>query len=383
MEAEASTGKAPVYTHGKYWGGSVLPYWVFLVVTALPFTGFIGLDHLLFRSPSTALLKMIVNFLTLGLWYFYDIVQAFSDRDFVKEYGFSKPAFGPAGLAMDYFSGVQGSDALPKSKSGVGSILFYLGFIVLSFLPFGFSNFLAGDSTGGMIKFLLTLTPQVFIVLFIPYFLVTGYYEIYEAVFKPTKLYEEGVFHPWPITWLAEPRGLAPNLMQPAALAEKEDELNNAPGVFDLLLKPALDFGKKFLPIQEIVDTKCAVEPQVRQATDAAMKAGKGIQMLTETIPAVAAQVTGTMATFTDPAKLKAAAAAAPGAAAVAALNKVQGGGGGVSKVDTLFVAGALLLATSGLAVAILRNFNYSKQNSSNELPRKEGYDAPPDPRRI
>ena len=390
MEAVDSPIKAPVYTHGKYWGGTVLPYWVFLVLTALPFTGFFGLDHLLFRSPSTALLKMIVNIFTLGLWYFYDIIQAFSDKEFVKEYGLSKPAFGPAGLAMDYFAGVQGADSLPKSPSGVGSILAYIAFLFLSFLPFGFSNFVAGDSTGGVIKFLLTLTPNLLILLFIPYFIVTGYYEIYEGVFTPNTLFEQGTYHPWPISWFGGKRGVAPNLMQPSALAGKEDEIKNAPGIFAKIFKPLAGwitgFFSKVLPIQEIVDTKCAIEPPVRQAADAAMKAGKAAKALADTVPAVASKISGTLATFTDPEKLKAAALAAPSAAAVSALQKVQGGGAamsGIGSLDAFLVGGALLLATSGLAVAILRNFNYSKQISSNELSRKERHDAPPDPRRV
>ena len=91
-------------THGQYWGGHVLPYWVFLVVTALPMTGFFGLDHLLFKSPSTALFKCITNIFTLGLWYFYDIIQAFSDKHYVKHFGLSVPFSGPKGLAFNSFS---------------------------------------------------------------------------------------------------------------------------------------------------------------------------------------------------------------------------------------------------------------------------------------
>ena len=47
------------FTHGEFWGGTVLPYWVFLLLTVFPLTGFLGIDHLAFKSPSTAVLKFI------------------------------------------------------------------------------------------------------------------------------------------------------------------------------------------------------------------------------------------------------------------------------------------------------------------------------------
>ena len=66
--------KYPTYTSGKFWGGTVVPFWVFMLFTAFPLTGLLGLDHLLFRSPSTALLQGITNIFTLGIWYIYDMV---------------------------------------------------------------------------------------------------------------------------------------------------------------------------------------------------------------------------------------------------------------------------------------------------------------------
>ena len=47
------------YTQKAYWGGPWYPYWSLLLVSV--FGGFIGLDHLYLRSPTTGICKFIVN----------------------------------------------------------------------------------------------------------------------------------------------------------------------------------------------------------------------------------------------------------------------------------------------------------------------------------
>jgi hypothetical protein len=170
-KASENSKKGPFhYTTGDYWEGSAVPYWVYMILTILP-TGFFGLDHLLLHSPQTAIQKTVVNFLTLGFWYFYDIIQVFSDRTYIDKYGLSRPFVGPTGLGYKYLSGVvppekQESPDLPPVESGQFSSLFFALYLALIFVPFGIPNFLVGDTSGGVIKFIFTI---LFFGLFIPF----------------------------------------------------------------------------------------------------------------------------------------------------------------------------------------------------------------------
>ena len=78
-------------TQGSYWGGGQIPYWLYMVFVILPFTGLLGLDHLLLRSPQTFILKLLTMIPLFGFWYFYDIGQAFGERELVEKYGLGVP----------------------------------------------------------------------------------------------------------------------------------------------------------------------------------------------------------------------------------------------------------------------------------------------------
>lgn len=66
--------------------------------------GFLGLHHLFFRSPHTWLLFLIVNTLTLGYWWIFDLIQLSNaggvDLDL---YGLESP-WGPLGIAQGMFT---------------------------------------------------------------------------------------------------------------------------------------------------------------------------------------------------------------------------------------------------------------------------------------
>ena len=342
--------KYPVYTSGKFWGGTVMPFWVLMLFTAFPLTGFFGIDHLLFRSPSTAFQKAFTNIFTLGLWYFYDMVQVFGDKQFVKEYGLSKPVSGPAGLGLDYFRGILGRDTLAASKSSVLSIVFFLMYIFLVLSPFGISNFVAGDVEGGIGKFLLSFGPWG--LFWIPFLFVAGFFEIFRNITETEKIFTEGAIRPTPLSFILEPTGYSPNIMNPETIAkivaEREKEANKPWfSFYDTLVKPVLSFFGIVDP-KEILDTaKCTVVPPVAQTVTAATTAAQGVAKVAGTVPAIATEATAKLSAFTDPAKLKEAALAA---------GKVQTGGGtGNDMMDYLFVGGLGFLIVGGLFAAFLR----------------------------
>jgi hypothetical protein len=350
METPPESLKYPQYTSGKFWGGTVLPFWVLMLFTALPFTGFFGIDHLLFRSPTTALMKGVTNVFTFGLWYVYDMVQVFSDKQFIKEYGLSKPFTGAAGLGLDYFRGIQGNDVLPPSKSSLTSLLLFVLYLFTIFLPFGVSNFVAGDVDGGIGKFLLSF--GIWGLFWVPFLFIAGFFELYRNLTDPQTMFTEGAVRPPPLTFLMGSTGYSPNLMNPDSIAKaKENAKMDWYGTF---VKPVLSFFGITDP-KEVLDTaKCVVVPPIEKTVDAATTAASGLTALAATVPQVAAEATQKLQTFTDPEQLKAAAAAAA---------KVQTGGGS-SSFDTLFVAGVGLLIVGGLFAAFLRK-TLTKENGT------------------
>ncbi len=333
----------PVYTSGKFWGGTVLPFWVLMVVTALPFTGFFGIDHLLFRSPSTAILKFLTNVFTLGFWYMYDIVQVFTDKSFIKEYGLSKPGSGPAGMGLDYFRGItKDKDTLAPSKSGALSIVFFILYLFTSLVPFGVSNFIAGDTEGGIAKFLLSF--GLWGIFWIPFLFVAGFFEVFRNITEPEKIFTEGAIRPTPLNFLLNPNGYSPNLMNPETIEKEKGKAGFS--LYSSFIQPVLSFFG-FPDPKEILDTtKCQVVPPIEATVTAAKTAANGLTKVAGTVPQIAAEATEKLSAFTDPEKLKAAAA------------KVQAGGallGDSSLGDTLFVGGLGFLIVGGLLAAFLR----------------------------
>jgi hypothetical protein len=354
----------PTYTSGKFWGGTVLPFWVMMLFTAFPLTGFFGIDHLLFRSPSTALSKFLVNIFTLGMWYVYDMLQVFGDKNFVKEYGFSKPAVGPAGLALDYFRGITGSDTLGQSKSGIISILLFIGYLSTLLIPFGISNFVAGDIKGGVAKFLFSF--GVWGIIWIPFFFVTGIFENFYAITDTEKVFTKGAVRPPPITLFMEGNGYSPNLMNPETLEREKAKAEKEGGLYETFVQPVLKFFGIADPKEIIDTTKCQVVPPIEKTVTAASTAAGGIMALAGTVPAIAQEATEKLAVFTDPAKLKEAAAAAA---------KVQTGGGlQTSTYDVLIMGGLLFLIFGGLFAAGLRKTlaqNRDERERKDDTPSK------------
>lgn len=347
-----------------------MPFWLLMIFTALPFTGFFGIDHLLFRSPSTAFAKCVTNIFTLGLWYVYDIVQVFTDKKFVKEYGFSKPISGPAGLALDYFSGVVGKDTLAPSKSGFLSIVFFLLYLFSSLIPFGVSNFVAGDTEGGIAKFLLSF--GLWGIIWIPFLFIAGFFEIYRNLFDTEKIFTEGALRPTPINFLLKSTGYSPNIMNPQTIDKEKDKAGFS--FYSSFVSPLLSFLGITDP-KEVFDTaKCQVVPPIQKTVNAATKATGGLMAIAGTIPEIASEATQKLAAFTDPEKLKEAALAA-------GQTRIQMGGyvgshSTSTSMDYLFVGGLGFLILGGFFAAFLRK-TLKKKDEHNERDKNDNPSQP------
>jgi hypothetical protein len=259
------------HTTGATWGGSQLSPTVLKVIAVLG--GFIGLDHLLLRSPKTAILKFLVNCISLGFWYFYDIVQVFSDTDFIRTYGYSIPGIGPVGLG----AGILDQDApVGKAPATSPSPFLFLAYSLLISIPFGVSHFIAGDYYGGAAKFFLSYIFFTFLLGWI-----WAGYSTFNVIFNTKELLEKGTDRMFPATLFMDSHGPAPNIMIPKTKPDEEEETSS---IFDFIFG-SLGFIKPLeKPVLEtIVSTGTTLTDVAQTAKDAAINIKK-----TDTAPAVA-----------------------------------------------------------------------------------------------
>jgi len=87
-----------------------IPVWLYRVLAIFPVTGMAGLDHYAVGSTQTAFAKGLVNLITFGSWYFYDILQSL-DAEKIAQGGLKFPF---------YEGGNIGAGRLAVSMTGLG-----------------------------------------------------------------------------------------------------------------------------------------------------------------------------------------------------------------------------------------------------------------------
>lgn len=172
-------------TQGSYWGGAQIPYWIYLILVILPFTGF-GIDHLVLRSPLTSILKFLSIIPLFGFWYFYDIAQACGERELIEKYGIGVPFYGPVGIGQGIFSQ---SDRIKEGPTNIPRpwLFVFYALTTLIFIAFPINKFVIGDYVGGITQFLMYIS-----IIFIPVAIAQGIYDIYNLLFDTKGLFENG-----------------------------------------------------------------------------------------------------------------------------------------------------------------------------------------------
>jgi hypothetical protein len=189
-------------THGSYWYGAQLPYWIYIALTVIPFTGFFGIDHLALRSPLTALLKGVLNIPLLGYWYFYDIAQAIGERDRLEKYGIGVPFFGPTGIGAGIFSGNKKIPEAPKQVPRPWTYMIYVLTTCL-FIALPINKLVVGDYWGALAQVIMYLC---FFTIITPILAVAwGLYDIYRVGFDTKGLFDKGPARFLPASWIISP----------------------------------------------------------------------------------------------------------------------------------------------------------------------------------
>jgi hypothetical protein len=129
--------------------GLKIPLWLLRVLSVFPLSGFVGADHFVVGSNLTGGAKAILNILTLGSWYFYDLIYVLSSDDVVTQ-GFNLPFF----ESMPIAKGMVTEKALAGMEKTVTTISRVL-FVVIMFTVAFFSWKGSSNMTGGWHSLLL------------------------------------------------------------------------------------------------------------------------------------------------------------------------------------------------------------------------------------
>lgn len=96
--------------------------------------GLFGLDHFAVGSVETGFAKILMNPLTLGAWWMFDILQAFDSEKIGKGFseGLDIPYYGSAGIGKNMISVVSGIVAPNPNAMFYMNILFLVISVVIS-----------------------------------------------------------------------------------------------------------------------------------------------------------------------------------------------------------------------------------------------------------
>lgn len=145
-QTSSGNGKTGPNSDPSYGPGHTnLSYGVLWALTLIG--GYFALDHLYLRSPLSFIAKLLVNVAFFGIWYIYDILQITFNKDVVKLFGLSIPAYGPAGIG----AGVLGADKPDKNHTTF--FVYALGLIFGGL--FGLDSFITGHKKTGFIRIIL------------------------------------------------------------------------------------------------------------------------------------------------------------------------------------------------------------------------------------
>jgi hypothetical protein len=125
-----------------------IPVWVYRLLAAFPPTGMVGMDHFAIGSKETGMAKALINMLTLGSWYFFDVIQSF-DSEKIAEEGLAIPFYGDAGIGRGKFGeGLLGGND-PSTKFWLNILFIFAGFTIAAVAGIFMSK---PDPTGSIAK---------------------------------------------------------------------------------------------------------------------------------------------------------------------------------------------------------------------------------------
>ncbi len=373
---------------------------VFKTLALIPLTGLLGIDYLALRSPFTAFLKLVVNLLFFGVWYFYDVVQVVTDPEFVAKYGLSRP-WGLSGDGFRMFNNTltvggvatKHSNEFPKPSPYYGGplgLFNYIAYVAMTpYLGFtGLNSALAGDWGGFGYK----LATCLFLA---PYYMISSILDY----FNSGKIEKEGVPRPWPVQGLMNIMIFDNSSTYPAVniiskeLGDKQAKEHQAKvdayrGKQDTETPPTTlwkTFYGYMTSIPRFINATATVSEATSKATTAT---GKGAEQTAKLLELQAKQKELELSQLQ---KAVASGKTIPTPPPTPPPTPVTQAGGALIRTDaenqwdTILLIGLGLFIFGGFAVTLVRKMTLPKRKDENEHPRKtyDGDDTPPNPGRV
>ncbi len=101
------------------WGNPDRNYYVFVAISVL--LGFIGFDHFYLRSFGTGTQKLLVNCITLGFWYLWDLIQIFKEGQKIRKDGLNSPLDWIQGIGRGVFTPLPSDKQEAEQKQDGGA----------------------------------------------------------------------------------------------------------------------------------------------------------------------------------------------------------------------------------------------------------------------
>lgn len=248
------------------WKHADRSYFTFVILSVL--FGFFGLDHFYLRSFNTGFAKLLSNFTMFGFWYFYDLLQIFTDKCNIQTNGLNSPMDWVRGIGRGAFDFEQ-KDTHDSKRS-----FFVYGILVLLLGMFGLDKFYVGAYGQGLVKLIFN---------FIPFLFLFGwfwtFYDRYVFLFKPNSIMKEGVDAPLPFSWFFSEPMKVNNLFEVLPVdKEKKDEGWFCWFSLSGLFAPLIEFFKMIIsviPWQPLYEA--LVVPVIRPPVQSAIATGSKV----------------------------------------------------------------------------------------------------------
>ena len=392
MSPESDKGVGAGETHHMsdidYWKHPDRSYYVFICLSFL--LGFFGLDHFYLRSFGTGMQKFGFNMISLGLWYFWDVLQIIYEGEKVKTKGLSSPFDWTRGIGRGVFAKPLAKGEKPDVTYGAKKDIIVYALLSIFTGLIGMNKFYMGNVWQGVAQIATTFNILTFF-----FGLAWALYDAVYIVFFTESVLKDGITVPPPYSFFFDttpvkdlfiPTEIKPEGEKGKNGEEKKEEAKTGflGGLLPPVPLPDMDtfrFLYRELAVPLLKPSVGVTIDKVQQGVQLTEKAVNVGQEVVSTVPKVASAVTQQIATVTNPDKMieqiKAAAAAkaqerlgaagdAMAAKTTAASDAVTGAlpagvgkvlqtGGGISEVSSgPIIAGTLTAITLAGAVKVI-----------------------------
>jgi TM2 domain-containing membrane protein YozV len=228
-------------------------YFIFVVLSVL--LGFVGADHFYLRSFGTGAKKLVMNFLTLGLWYWWDLIQIFKDGKKVRREGLNSPFDWIRGIGRGVFS----DESLESAKFAPKKSYLTYAFLAIFFGWLGMDKFYLGNTWQGIVKVISCF--NIFLFLFGWLWVV---WDAVHAFFMTDTILREGVTTPLPYSFIfSEP--VKPDVFKVNQTAEPMGFLESMCSAFSVPV-PSTDIPWKDIFTKLVVPTSVLTQAGLKAA---------------------------------------------------------------------------------------------------------------------